>query len=140
MIFIFVPQILIFLFFLYLLQYNIFLCLLFTPLLYIIGTLLLVWYREFSNVHTILGYIPSLTICELSIRNSLLFVKNQILRIKRINTIYMVIKVKLLIYILNFGVNFIPNKKENEFEMKLQQDYLKILHKNKNLKNNELKT
>ena len=132
MIFIFTPQIFIY----YLLKYNIdinmYLLIIVTPIIYILLTLYLIWKQYFNRFHLILSYIPLNSILEKSINDSLLLLKNTLLSFNRINKLYVNIKVKIIIKIINTITFFIPAKKENPLENeynKLYQDYINIKNK-----------
>ena len=132
MIFIFTPQIFIY----YILKYNInlnmFLLMIITPIIYLLLTLYLIWKQYFNHFHLILSYIPLNSILEKSFVDSLLFLKNTLLSINRINKIYVNIKVKIIIKIINFAASFMTSKKQNPLEYeynKLYQDYLNIKKK-----------
>ena len=79
-----------------------------------------------------MSYIPLNSILEKSINDSLLLLKNTLLSFNRINKLYVNIKVKIIIKIINTITFFIPAKKENPLENeynKLYQDYINIKNK-----------
>ena len=144
MIFLYIPQILIFLFWFYVLGLNTLLSIIITPLIYIILSLILLWKQQFNLFHKILEYITPLYLIEIKINDGFILIKRNLLKIDRIKKMYALYQVKVILYILNIVTNFIPNKNENllESELKLQQDYLNILKKNRpkiNIENNILK-
>jgi len=108
-----------------------------TPIIYILLTLYLIWKQYFNRFHLILSYIPLNSILEKSINDSLLLLKNTLLSFNRINKLYINIKVKIIIKIINTITFFIPAKKENPLENeynKLYQDYINIKNKHSTVK------
>lgn len=132
MIFVYIPAFSIFVFYRLALDYNIYLSIFLTPLVYLILSGILIWYQQFSNFHKVLNFITPLAILEKIISNSLSYTLKKLLEINRINKIYVFIKVKIILVIISWVLYFIPMKEEPIQDSNLQQDYLEILRKNRN--------
>jgi len=134
MIFVYIPVFSIFVFYRVALDYNIYLSIFLSPLIYLILSGILIWYQQFSNFHNMLNFITPLAILEQIVNNSLSYTVKKVLEIDRINKIYVFIKVKIILVIISWILYFIPMKEEPIQDSNLQQDYLEILKKNRNRK------
>jgi hypothetical protein len=132
MIFVYIPAFSILIFYRFGLNYNVYLSIFLTPLVYLILSGILIWYQQFSNFHNLLNFITPIRISEQIINNSLSYSLKKLLEIDRINKIYVFIKVKIILVIISWVLYFIPMKEEPVEDSNLQQDYLEILRKNRN--------
>ena len=135
MIFIYLPNILLLLTWLYYFNFNVFLSILLTPLSYLAMNGGLIYYQQFNNVHWIMDKTIILAITENQLKNIILYIVGLINKISYVNKFYTWIKVKFLVYAFNIIVNYIPSQKKNELTEELSEDlkndYLEILNKNK---------
>lgn len=134
MLFIYVPNILLFLVWSYFFHLNIFLCLIITPLSYLGINGGLVYYKQFNLVHQIMDSTIILPITETQLSNIVLFIFRLINKISYVNKFYAWVKVKILLSIFNMIANVVPAKKTNVLTEELQNDYLEILNKNRKRK------
>jgi hypothetical protein len=131
MLFIYLPNILLLLAWIYYVEFNVFLSILLTPLSYIAINGALIYYKQFNLVHLILDKTIILTIAENQLKNIVLFIIGLIFRISYVNKCYSWLKVKILLYIFNVIVSYIPDQKNNELTNDLKNDYLEILNRNR---------
>jgi hypothetical protein len=59
------------------------------------------------------------------------FVVFLLFKVPYVNYVYNIIKVKILVYIFNLIMSYIPTQKTNHLTTELQNDYLSILNKNR---------
>ena len=85
------------------------------------------------TVHALLNNLSIIVFIENKISYVVFAGFNIILKIPIINKFYLECKVKIIMYIINIMIKFIPNKSEpdNELTHELQNDYLEILNRNK---------
>lgn len=133
MIFIFIPSICIYLLWLYFINISILFSCIIVPMTYILINIVLYIYNQFNNTHTMITNIPGCVYIENKISHVTLYSFNLILKIPIINKLYLQLKVKTLMYIIQIIIAFIPNKTENDFKLttELQSDYLDILKRHK---------
>ena len=135
MIIIFLPNIILFLIWLYIFHFNVFFSFLLSITSYIIGSILLYINNQYTYLHNTLNNINVITTIENSIKLPFQYSINQLLKIEKVKKYYLLLKVKILLYIFNIALSFIPAKKENKLTEELQNDYLDILNRNKNIIN-----
>jgi hypothetical protein len=126
MIFIFTPQLILFITLTFWIDINVFFIILFTPIIYLIFNIFLIWKQQFNLFHKVLSYITPLHMMEKIIIYCLILLKNTLLSFERINKIYVHFKVKIMMYVINVCVNLIPNKKETKIKSELEDDYFKL--------------
>jgi hypothetical protein len=120
-------------------DFNIFLKILMTPIIYIIFNIYLYRTNHFNIFHETLKVIQPIYTIEYSIHQLLILIKNFLLSINLINKLYVKCKVKILLFTIQFISRFIPGKEMSALELELQSgytklhgDYMHILHKNRN--------
>jgi hypothetical protein len=138
MIFVFFPQILIFFVMKYYTDFNIFLKILMTPIIYILFNIYLYKTNHFNIFHETLKVIRPVYTIESSIHQLLILIKTLLLSINLINKLYVKCKVKILLFTIQFISRFIPGKEMSALELELQNgysklhgDYMHILHRNR---------
>ena len=133
--FIYLPNVLLFLVLMYYIKLNIFLCIILTPVSYIVINGGLIYYKQFNNVHQLLDQTIILPPIESIIRTILFYIVGKINQISYVNKFYLFLKVKFLIYVFKLIANVIPEEKinetSNELREELKNDYLDILNKNR---------
>jgi len=138
MIYIYSPNIIIYILLCYFLHFNIYLSLFFGPFIYIILSLVLFATGKYHLFHNSLDYFKVFYYIELSINYGFSCIFNQILKIDKINKFYLLVKVKIFLYFFKILATIIPEKEENKLENELQNDYMEIL--NRNRKRNQINT
>jgi len=135
MIFIYLPNIVLFFVWYCHVKLNIFLSILITPVSYIALNGALVYYRQFELAHKLLDKTIILTFTENQVKNIIFFIVGLINQISYVNKFYLWLKVKVLVYLFNLIANYMSNsnsnKKGSELSNKLENDYLEILNRNK---------
>ena len=134
MIYIYVPNIALFTIWLYYIKFNIFLSILLTPITYLVINGLLIYNKQYNNVYNIFDKTIILKITENQLKLFCINIFKLINKISIVNKFFNLLKIKILIYLFNIIINLIPSKKSNELTNDLQNDYLKILNKNRNKK------
>lgn len=133
--FIFLPNVLLFLVLMYYIELNIFLCIILTPVSYIVINGGLIYYKQFNNVHQLLDQTIILPPIESIIKTIFFYIVGKINQISYVNKFYLFLKVKFLIYVFKLIANVIPEEKtneaSNELRKELKNDYLDILNKNR---------
>jgi hypothetical protein len=132
MIYIYCPNAIIFILIWYILNINIFISLLLSPFIYIILSLILFASGRYQSFHKVLDFVKVLYYVEYVINKILFWLFNQILKIDKINKLYLLIKVKIFLYFFKVLAIIIPEKEENKLENELQNDYMEILNRNRN--------
>ena len=131
MIYIYVPNFMLLLMWLYFAKLNVFLSLLLTPLSYIAVNVGLVRYQNFNLVHGIIDSLIIFRYIENVISNFCIYLVKKLFEIKYVNKLYLVLKVKILVYVFNLIANYIPAEKTNDLTLDLKNDYLEILNRNR---------
>ena len=135
MIFIYLPNILLVLTWIYYFNFNIFLSVIFAPLSYLAINGSLIYYKQFNLVHMLMDKTIILTITENQLKNIIFFFIGLLFKISYVNKLYTWLKVKILLYIFNLVVSYIPSEKTNEItdnlKNELKNDYLDILNRNR---------
>ena len=132
MIYIYCPNAIIFILFWYILNINIFISLLLSPFIYIVLSLILFASGRYQSFHKVLDFVKVLYYVEYVINKILFWLFNQILKIDKINKLYLLVKVKIFLYFFKILAIIIPEKEENKLENELQNDYMEILNRNRN--------
>ena len=134
MIYIYFPNALFLLIWLYYFQYSIWFSILLTPITYLVLNGYLIYTLHYNLVNKILDDLVVFQYFENMIYYLVTCVVHLIFQLPYVNKLYGILKVKILIYIFNFIMNFIPGEKTNPLTEELQNDYLKILKKNRQKK------
>jgi hypothetical protein len=132
MIYICIPNIVLFTIWLYYIKFNIFLSILLTPFSFLIINGILIYYKQYNNVYNIFDKTIILKFTENQLKSFFISIFKLINKISIVYKFINVLKVKVLVYVFNMLVNLIPSKKSNELTNDLQNDYLEILNKNRN--------
>jgi len=133
MIFIFIPSICIYLLWIYLFKFGILLSCIMVPMTYILINILLYVNNTFTYSHSLLTNIPACVYIENQIKHLTISGFNLILQIPIINKLYLQLKVRILMYVIQIIITFLPNKTEYDFNLttELQADYMDILQRHK---------
>ena len=131
MIIIFLPNVLLFLIYLYLLGFSIFFSFLSTIVTYITISIMLYKNNLYTIVNDTLNNMSIIITIENGIKLPIIFTINQLLKIEKIKKYYLQLKVRILLYVFNIVLSLIPKKKEHKLTEDLQNDYLEILKQNK---------
>lgn len=139
MIFIYLPNIVLFFVWFWQVELNIFLSILLTPVSYIAINGALLYYRQFELVHQLLDKTIVLTFTENQVKNIIFFIIGLINQISYVNKFYLWLKVKVLMYLFNLVADYMTLKnndkgnheKSSELTNKLENDYLEILNRNR---------
>jgi hypothetical protein len=126
MIFIFLPQIVVFLILKQHVDMNIFLKIILTPIIYILFNIYLYRVNKFNEFHKALEYITPFYMIETKISQTLQFIKKVLLSVDRINKLYVKCKVKIVLFTMQFMTRFIPGKQISALEEELQNEYAKL--------------
>jgi hypothetical protein len=59
------------------------------------------------------------------------FMINLLFKLPYVNKLYGILKIKILIYIFNLIMSYIPSQQTNPLTEELQNDYLEILNRNR---------
>jgi hypothetical protein len=132
MIYIYFPNALFLFIWLYYFQYSIWFSILLTPISYLLLNGYLIYTLHYNLVNKILDDLVVFQYLENTIYYIISWVVYLIFQLPYVNKLYGILKVKLLIYIFNFIMSFIPTQKTNPLTEELQNDYLEILNKNRN--------
>ena len=131
MIIIFLPNVLLFLIYVYLLGFSIIFSFLSTIVTYITISIMLYKNNLYTIVNNTLDDISVIRSIENGIKLPIIFTINQLLKIEKIKKYYLQLKVRILLYVFNIILSLIPKKKEHKLTEELQNDYLEILKQNK---------
>lgn len=135
MIFIYLPNFLLFLVWLYHIKLNILLSIILTPISYLAINGGLIYYKQFELTHQLLDKTIVLPFTENILKRFILYIVYLIFKISYVNKLYTLLKVKVFVYIFNIVANYMTNSNNNknnpELSSELQNDYLEILNRNK---------
>jgi hypothetical protein len=135
MIFIYLPNFLLFFVWLYHIKLNIFLSIILTPLSYLAINGGLIYYKQFELAHLLLDKTIVLPFTENLCKKIILYVIHLIFKISYVNKLYTLLKVKVFVYIFNLIASYMTNTNNNqgdtELTSDLQNDYLEILNRNR---------
>ena len=134
MIFIYLPNLVLFLTWLYYVELNIFLSIIITPLSYLAINGSLIYYKQFNLVHDILDKTIVLPFTENQIKRLILYLIGLIFKISYVNKLYSVLKVKIFVYLFNIIANYMSSttdEKNSELTSELKNDYMEILNRNR---------
>ena len=132
MLYIYLPNILLFVYFYIVLHLSLIFSLFLSPISYIGLSIFLLFWDQFYSFHQSLDDIFMIRLIETGMHNGITFVFNSLNNIDRFKKYYLQLKVILLLNIFKVIAYITPEKKENELENNLQHDYLEILNRNRN--------
>ena len=131
MVYIYLPNALFLLVWLYYFHLNIFLSILLTPITYLAVNGFLLYKQQYNLVYGTLDNLIVFKYIEMIISAFVGFVVFLLFKVPYVNYVYNIIKVKILVYIFNLIMSYIPTQKTNHLTTELQNDYLSILNKNR---------
>lgn len=131
MVYIYLPNALFLLVWLYYFHLNIFLSILLTPITYLAVNGFLLYKQQFNLVYGTLDKLIVFKYVEMIMAAFVGFVVFLLFKLPYVNYVYNIIKVKILVYIFNLIMSYIPSQKTNHLTTELQNDYLSILNKNR---------
>jgi len=131
MLYIYLPNVVLFIYFYIVLHLSLIFSLFLSPISYIGLSIFLLFWDQFYSFHESLDNIFMIRIVETSMHNGVTFVFNSLNNIDRFKKYYLQLKVILLLNIFKVIAYITPEKKENELENNLQNDYLEILNRNR---------
>lgn len=131
MIYIYFPNALFLFIWLYYFQYSIWFSILLTPITYLAINGYLIYSLYFNLVNKVLDDLVVFQYAENAVYYILYWIVYLIFQLPYVNKLYGILKVKLLVYVFNFIMSFIPSQKTNPLTEELQNDYLEILKKNR---------
>jgi len=132
MLYIYLPNILLFVYFYIVLHLSLIFSLFLSPISYIGLSIFLLFWDQFYSFHQSLDDIFMIRLIETGMHNGITFVFNSLNNIDRFKKYYLQLKVILLLNIFKVIAYITPEKKEYELENNLQHDYLEILNRNRN--------
>jgi len=131
MMYIYFPNVLFLLVWLYYFQYSVWFSILLTPISYLVFNGFLIYRQQFNTVNTILDKLVVFQYLENMIYYIVNIVIHLLFKLPYVNKLYGILRVKVLIYVFNLIVSYIPSQKTNPLTEELQNDYLEILKKNR---------
>jgi len=134
MIFIYLPNLVLFLVWFYHVELNIFLSIIMTPVSYLAINGGLIYYKQFELTHQLLDKTIILTFTENQLKRAILYIVSLIFKISFVNKLYGVLKIKIFVYLFNLVANYMSSnndEKSNELTAELKNDYLEILNRNR---------
>ena len=131
MIYLYFPNVLFFLIWLYYFQYSIWFSILLTPISYLVFNGYLIYRQQFNIVHKTLDDLVVFEYLENTIYSIVNFMINLLFKLPYVNKLYGILKIKILIYIFNLIMSYIPSQQTNPLTEELQNDYLEILNRNR---------
>ena len=131
MLYIYLPNVVLFIYFYIVLHLSLIFSLFLSPITYLGLSVFLLFWDQFYVFHELLDGVFMIRIIETGMHNGVTFVFNSLNNIDRFKKYYLQLKVILLLNIFKVIAYITPEKKENELENNLQHDYLEILNRNK---------
>ena len=132
MLYVYIPNFTLFIYFYIVLHWNLFFSLFITPITYIGLSLFLIFWDQLHSFHESLNRVFILKEIEFGIHNGINFVFSTLNNIEKFKKYYLQLKVIILLNGFKLIAYITPEKKENELENNLQHDYLEILNRNRN--------
>ena len=136
MLYIYLPNIVLFAYFYIVLHLSLIFSLFLSPISYIGLSIFLLFWDQLYVFHQSLDGVFMIRLLESGIHDGVTFVFNSLNNIDRFKKYYLQLKVILLLNIFKVIAYITPEKKENELENNLQNDYLEILNRNRNRQTN----
>jgi len=131
MIYIYFPNVLFLLIWLYYFQYSIIFSILLTPITYLVLNGFLIYRQQFNTVHKLLDDLVVIQYVENIIQYTVNFMIYLFFLLPYVNKLYGIARVKILVYVFNTIMSYIPSQKTNPLTEELQNDYLEILNRNR---------
>ena len=131
MIYLYFPNVLFLITWLYYFQYSIWFSILLTPISYLVFNGYLIYRQQFNIVHKTLDDLVVFQYLENTIYSIVNFMINLLFKLPYVNKLYGILKIKILIYIFNLIMSYIPSQQINPLTEELQNDYLEILNRNR---------
>jgi len=131
MLYIYFPNAILLMFWLYIMNFNLLLSLFLAPVTYLISIGYLLYKQQFNYANIILDKLIVTTYIEevlIRIVDTLIYL---VFLLPYVKKLYLILKVKILVYLFNLVVSYIPQQQTNHLTEELQNDYLAILNKNK---------
>jgi hypothetical protein len=116
---------------LYYFQYSVWFSILLTPISYLVFNGFLVYRQIFNDVNKILDELVVFQYFENIIYYIVNFIVYLLFKLPYVNKLYGILKVKILVYVFNLIMSYIPSQKTNPLTEELQNDYLEILNRNR---------
>jgi len=132
MLYIHVPNVLLFLCFYIILQWSFLFSLLSALISYIVLSIFLLLNNQLYIFHDSLDKVFLFNSIEIGINNTFTFIFNSLNQLNTFKKYYLQFKVIILLNTFKLIAYITPEKKENKLENNLQNDYLEILNRNKN--------
>jgi hypothetical protein len=131
MIYIYLPNVTLFVYFYIVLHCSLIFSLFLSPITYLALSVFLLFWDQFYASHQLLDNLFMFRLIESGMHNGVTFVFNSLNNIDKFKKYYLQLKVIILLNIFKVIAYITPEKKENELENNLQNDYLEILNRNK---------
>lgn len=131
MIYVYFPNVLFLLVWLYYFQYSVWFSILLTPISYLVFNGFLIYRQVFNVVHKSLDDLVVFQYVENMVYYIVSFIIYLLFKLPYVNKLYGILRVKILIYVFNLIVSYIPSQKTNPLTEELQNDYLEILNRNR---------
>lgn len=131
MIYIYSPNLLLLLVWVYYFQYSILFSVFLTPISYLVANGYLIYNQKFNEVHAVIDQLVVFQYTETMINYMVNFIVYLFFMLPYVNKLYGILKVKVLLYFFNKIVDFMPSEKTNPLTEELQNDYLEILKRNR---------
>lgn len=132
MIYIYLPNITLFVYFYIVLHFSLIFSLFLSPITYLGLSGFLLFWDQLYVFHQSLDNFFMIRLLESGMHDGVTFVFNSLNNIDRFKKYYLQLKVILLLNVFKVIAYITPEKKEYELENNLQHDYLEILNRNRN--------
>jgi len=131
MIYIYLPNILLFVYFYIVLHLSLIFSFFLSPITYLGLSVFLLFWDQLYVFHQLLDNLFMIRIIESGMHEGVTLVFNSLNNNDRFKKYYLQLKVILLLNVFKLIAYITPEKQENELENNLQHDYLEILNRNK---------
>ena len=132
MIYIYLPNVTLFVYFYIVLHFSLIFSLFLSPITYLGLSGFLLFWDQLYVFHQSLDNFFMIRLLESGMHDGVTFVFNSLNNIDRFKKYYLQLKVILLLNVFKVIAYITPEKKEYELENNLQHDYLEILNRNRN--------
>jgi hypothetical protein len=140
MIYIYLPNVTLFIYFYIVLHFSLIFSLFLSPITYLGLSGFLLFWDQLYVFHQLLDNLFMIRLIESGMHDGVTLAFNSLNNIDRFKKYYLQLKVILLLNVFKVIAYITPEKKENELENNLQHDYLEILNRNKHKREvNEVK-